>query len=65
MEVGHWYILPNILRPNDRSLDYRVQITNMNRRFVHFETEPHQGWNTGTPLRLPRKSFQKMAMPVL
>ncbi len=64
MESGKWYILPNSLRPNDRTLDYRVKITGMDRRFVYFETEPRPGWSTGTPLRLPRKSFLKMAMPI-
>lgn len=65
MEIGSWYILPNSLRPNDRSLDYRVKITAIEKRFVHFETVPRPGWSTGTPLRLPRKSFLKLAMPVL
>lgn len=63
--VGQWYILPNFLRPNDRSLDYKVRVTRVDKRYVDFETEPKMGWNRGTPFSLPLKSFLKMAMPIL
>lgn len=64
IEVGHWYILPNTLRPEDRTLDYRVVITAVDRKTVHFETEPAPGWAKGTPLSLSRVAFRKLAMPV-
>ncbi len=59
--IGDWYILPNILRPEDRSLDYKVRVTVMDRKTVHFETEPAPGWVKGTPLSLPMTAFRKLA----
>jgi hypothetical protein len=64
IEAGHWYILPNTLRPEDRTLDYRVRVTNKDRKTVHFETEPAPGWAKGTPLSLPSTAFRKLATPV-
>ncbi|BDB13344.1 hypothetical protein [Acidithiobacillus ferrooxidans] len=64
ISVGAWYILPNTLRPEDRSLDYRVLVTDMDQKTVHFETEPAPGWARGTPLSLPRAAFRKLASPV-
>lgn len=63
IEVGRWYILPNTLRPNDRSLDRRVVVTGMDRRTIFFETEALPGWAKGTPLLLSRVAFRKMATP--
>lgn len=64
IEVGHWYILTNTLRPEDRTLDYRVVVTAVDRKTVHFEAEPAPGWAKGTPLSLSRVAFRKLAMPV-
>ena len=64
IQVGDWYILPNTLHPEDRSLDYRVRVTAMDRKTVHFETEPFHGWAKGTPLSLSRAAFRKLASPV-
>ncbi len=64
IEVGHWYILPNTLRPEDRSLDYRVRVTAVDRKTIYFETAPAPGWAKGTPLSLSRAAFRKLAMPV-
>ncbi|MBU2831907.1 hypothetical protein [Acidithiobacillus ferriphilus] len=64
IQIGTWYILPNTLRPEDRSLDYRGMVTAMDRKTVHFETKPAPGWARGTPLSLPRAAFIKQATPV-
>ena len=64
IQIGAWYILPNTLRLEDRSLDYRVVITDADRKTVHFETEPAPGWTKGTPLSLSRAAFRKLATPV-
>ncbi|MHB1631314.1 MAG: hypothetical protein ACYCQL_03715 [Acidithiobacillus sp.] len=64
IQVGDWYILPNTLHPEDRSLDYRVRVTAMDRKTVHFETEPAPGWTKGTPLSLSMAAFRKLATPV-
>lgn len=61
IQIGTWYILPNTLRPEDRSLDYRVRVTAMDRKTVYFETEPAPGWAKGTPLSLSRTAFRKQA----
>ena len=63
IQPGTWYILPNTLRPNDRSLDYRVRVTTTDRKTIHFETEPTPGWAKGTPLSLSRAAFRKQATP--
>ena len=63
IQIGAWYILPNTLRPEDRSLDYRVRVTDRARKTVHFETEPAPGWAKGTPLSLSRAAFRKLATP--
>ncbi len=60
---GAWYILPNALRPNNRSLDYRVRVTAADRKVIHFETEPAPGRAKGTPLSLSRAAFRKQATP--
>lgn len=64
IQIDTWYILPNTLRPADRSLDYRVLITTADRKTVHFETEPAPGRAKGTPLSLSRAAFHKLATPV-
>lgn len=61
IQVGDWYILPNTLHPEDRSLDYRVRITAMDRKFIHFETVPAPGRAKGTPLSLSKTAFRKLA----
>lgn len=63
IEVDHWYILPNTLRSEDRSLDYRVAVTAMDRKTIYFETQALPGWAKGTPLSLSRAAFIKMATP--
>ena len=64
IQIGTWYILPNMLRPADRTLNYRVLVTDMDSTTVHFETEPAPGWAKGTPLCLSRTVFRKQATPV-
>jgi hypothetical protein len=64
IESGIWYILPNTLRPGDRSLDMRVVVTARDRKTVYFETAPLPGWAKGTPLSLPSTAFRKLATPV-
>ncbi|MHB8225039.1 hypothetical protein [Acidithiobacillus sp.] len=64
ISIGAWYILPNTLRPEDRSLDYRVRVTTMDRKTVYFETEPAPGWTKGTPLSLSMAAFRKLASPI-
>ncbi|MBU2768931.1 hypothetical protein HAP94_22890 [Acidithiobacillus ferrivorans] len=63
IQIGTWYILPNTLRPEDRTLGYRVVVTDIDRKTVHFETEPAPGWAKGTPLSLSRVAFRKLATP--
>lgn len=63
IQIGTWYILPNTLRPEDRTLDYRVVITAADRKTIYFETEPAPGWAKGTPLLLSRVAFRKLATP--
>ena len=61
IQIGNWYILNSYLRPNDRSLDYPVQVVAMDRKVVHFETKPAQGRAKGTPLSLPKAAFRERA----
>ncbi len=63
-QVGSWYILPNLLRPEDRAFDRRVVVTATDRKNVHFETEAPAGWAKGTPLCMPLIYFRNNAIPV-
>jgi len=63
-QIGIWYILPNLFFPEHRALDYRVVVTAVGRRDVHFETEAPAGWAKGTPLCMPLVYFRKNAKSV-
>ena len=61
IHVGTWYILVNYFRPHARTLDYDVQVVDLNRKVVHFETRPAPGCAKGTPLSLPKSAFLERA----
>ncbi|MHB1266171.1 MAG: hypothetical protein ACYCY2_01050 [Acidithiobacillus ferriphilus] len=64
-QVTSWYILPNLLRPENRALDQRVVVTAVDHKMVHFETEAPAGWAQGTPLCMPLVYFRQHATPVV
>lgn len=65
IQVDTWYILPNVLRPDDRKFDYRIKVLSVGKRRVRFETEPTMGWTTGSRLSLPLTSFRRMAKEII
>ena len=61
IQIGTWYTLSDYLRPNDRSRDCQVQVVDVDRKVVHFETRPAPGCAKGTPLSLPKAAFLGLA----
>lgn len=62
--VGSWYILPNLLRPEDRSFDRRVLVRSVDRKRVHYETEPRAGWSGGYVYPISLRFFRENAREI-
>lgn len=63
IEIGAWYLVPNVLRVEDRSYDYPGQVTGVDQSTVFFDAEPEPGWVGGSPLFISKKLPKEIQQP--